>query len=388
MKLAPQSAAHRPEQTGERSVAADPPAPLLEIEGLRKEFGKRSYVDRLAKRPGVRTVALDDITLSIAAHEALALVGESGSGKTTLARCIVRLTDPDAGRIEFHEQNIVTAAGRDLRSIRRRIQLVYQDPYSSLNSAIRIGDAIIEPALVHNLVEKDQAPERLREVMSQVGLNESLAKRYPRALSGGQRQRVAIARSLAAEPEILIADEAVSALDVSVQAQVIRLFARLRTELGLTLIFVSHQLATVAQLCERVAIMYRGRLVEIGPTAEVFARPRHGYTAALIGAHPSGRRLRQRPILAGDSASPPPLNQPGCPFRHRCVFAMDICHRETPPPVMITPGHMSRCHVLPVNLDLAASAGAGGQPRAGLGPQRPGEQTPLEPASALRPRRR
>jgi ABC-type glutathione transport system ATPase component len=284
--------------------------PILRIDGLRKEFAKRSLADRLSKRVGVSTLALDDVSLAIAPKDALAIVGESGSGKTTLAHSVVRLVQPDSGRIQFHGQDILTARRGELSALRRRIQLVYQDPYTSLNPAMPIGKAIVEPALVHHLIERQDAPTRLRELMDQVGLNERLTERYPRALSGGQRQRVAIARALAAQPEILVADEAVSALDVSVQAQVIRLFARLQKELGLTLIFVSHQLATVAQLCERVAIMYRGRLVEIGPTAEIFARPRHEYTAALIAAHPGGGRLRERSNGAVTAASAPPPEQP------------------------------------------------------------------------------
>jgi peptide/nickel transport system ATP-binding protein len=335
--------------------------PIIKLEGLRKEFAKRSLSDRLAKRPGVRTLALDEVSLSIAPREAIALVGESGSGKTTLARSLVRLVELDAGTIDFGGSDIVKASRRDLPSIRRRMQLIYQDPYSSLNPAIRIGDAIVEPALVHGLIDKQAAPARLRELMGQVGLGDRLMDRYPRALSGGQRQRVAIARVLAAEPEVLIADEAVSALDVSVQAQVIRLFARLQQELGLTLIFVSHQLATVAQLCERVAIMYRGSLVEVGPTAEVFARPRHGYTSALIQAHPGGRRLRERVGARAEAAVAPALEEPGCPFRHRCAFAAEICEQETPAPVAIGQGHMARCHVLPHRLDLAAAAGVNGR---------------------------
>lgn len=332
--------------------------PILKIEHLRKEFKKRSLTDYVMRRPGVRTLALDDVSLTVLPREALALVGESGSGKTTLAHSLVRLVEPDHGRIKFQNQDILQASRKDLAAIRRRIQLIYQDPYSSLNSAMRIGDAIIEPALVHGLITKDQAQTRLEELLDQVGLNTPLAERRPQALSGGQRQRVAIARSLAAEPEILVADEAVSALDVSVQAQVIRLFARLQKELGLTLIFVSHQLATVAQLCERVAIMYRGRLMEIGPTTEVFARPRHGYTSTLIRAHPGGRRLRDRATVT--PPTPPSLDQAGCPFRHRCAFATDICTSETPPPIWIDPDHMARCHILPHNIELASSAGIRG----------------------------
>ncbi len=333
-----------------------PSEPILKMESLRKEFVKRSITDRVLRLPGVRTRALDDVSLTVARREALAIVGESGSGKTTLAQVLVRLVTPDSGRIEFGGRDIVTASRGELSAMRRRIQLIYQDPFSSLNPSIKVGAAIIEPALVHGLVDKDGQAARLQELMSQVGLGAGLADRRPLALSGGQRQRVAIARSLAAEPEILIADEAVSALDVSVQAQVIKLFARLQSELGLTLIFISHQLATVAQLCERVAIMYRGRLVEVGPTAEVFSRPRHGYTAALIHAHPGRRRLRERSDVVA-TGIPPSLETPGCPFRHRCAFAAEICSVETPPLVQIGPGHMASCHVLPFNLDLAAGAG-------------------------------
>lgn len=331
--------------------------PVLEIDGLRKRFFRRSLADRIARRPATGVVALDDVSVSVMPGEALAIVGESGSGKTTLAHSLVRLVEPEAGRVLFGGQDVLTASRKDLSAVRRQIQLIYQDPYTSLNPAIPIGKAIIEPALVHGLIDKQTAPERLQELMSQVGLSSGLAQRRPRALSGGQRQRVAIARALAAKPEILIADEAVSALDVSVQAQVIRLFARLRDELGLTLIFVSHQLATVAQLCERVAIMHRGRLVEIGPTHEVFNAPRHGYTATLIQAHPGGRRLRQRTHIARDSKTAPTSEQPGCLFRHRCPYAIETCTSQTPPPIPIAPHHTAHCHVLPYDPARAAAAG-------------------------------
>jgi oligopeptide/dipeptide ABC transporter ATP-binding protein len=343
-------------EIGSQSIEVEP---ILAIEGLTKRFVTRSFTDLLARRPGTATLALDDVSFSVGSRQALAIVGESGSGKTTLAQCLVRLLEPDAGRVLFRGLDILQAPRGELSSIRRRIQLIYQDPYSSLNGAMRVGDAIIEPALVHRLIRRQAAPARLEELMGQVGLNASLAERRPRALSGGQRQRVAIARSLAAEPEILIADEAVSALDVSVQAQVIRLFARLQAELGLTLIFVSHQLATVAQLCERVAIMYRGKLVEIGPTAEIFARPRHGYTAALIQAHPGGQRLRDRANAPIGAPVLPESDQCGCPFRHRCAYAAEICASETPPEVWITPEQMARCHILPYDSSLAAKAGIG-----------------------------
>ena len=329
---------------------------VLRVAGLRKEFTRRGVIDSLRGRQGQRTVALNDVSLAVGEGETLGLVGESGSGKTTLARALVRLVEPDVGEIEFRGEDVLSAHRGALRELRRRMQLVYQDPYSSLNSAQRIGDAIIEPALVHGLVAKADASVRLEELMGQVGLDPDLADRRPAALSGGQRQRVAIARALAAEPEVLIADEAVSALDVSVQRQVLNLFSVLCRDLGLTLIFVSHQLATVAQLCERVAIMYKGTLVEIGPTREVFARPRHGYTAALIEANPGGRRLRDRPV------APTPLQDSaaetaGCPFHQRCAFARPICGEVAPSTVEIAPGHTADCHVLPDDQTLAEAAG-------------------------------
>ena len=341
----------------EGNSRVDPAEPLVRIEGLRKQFAKRSLLDRLAGRPESKTLALDDVTFSVAPREALALVGESGSGKTTLAHILVGLIKPDAGQVEFDGRDILRISRRELPAVRRRMQLIYQDPYSSLNSALKIGDAIIEPALVHGLIDKQDAEKRTVELMDQVGLSPSLASRRPEALSGGQRQRVAIARSLAAEPDVLIADEAISALDVSVQVQVIGLFARLQQELGLTLIFVSHQLATVAQLCERVAILYRGRLVEIGPVSEIFRRPRHGYTASLIQAHPGHRRLRDRPDVLMSSSSAPSLEQEGCPFRHRCAYVREICHEVTPASTWVTREHMARCHVLPNDPKLAAGAG-------------------------------
>jgi oligopeptide/dipeptide ABC transporter ATP-binding protein len=330
---------------------------ILEIKRLRKEFVRRSASDRLKGRSSRRTVALNDVTLTIQEREALGLVGESGSGKTTLAHSLVRLVDPDSGKIEFRGEDVFSVSRGALRDLRRRMQLVYQDPYSSLNSALGIGEAIIEPALVHRLVTKADAPARLDELMEQVGLSSALADRRPVALSGGQRQRVAIARALAAEPEVLIADEAVSALDVSVQKQVIDLFSELRSDLGLTLVFVSHQLATVAQLCERVAIMYKGTLVEVGPTKEIFARPRHGYTAALIEAHPGGRRLRDRPPTSPALDPSVAASPAGCPFRDRCSFAREICAEVPPPPVELAPGHVASCHVLPHDDAMAEAAG-------------------------------
>jgi len=329
--------------------------PLLEVQGLRKEFRSIGLLDRLTHRPRANTLALDDVSLSIAAGETVGIVGESGSGKSTLARSLVRLVEPDAGTIRFMGEDIGRLHGAELALLRRRMQLIYQDPYTSLNPVLTIGAAIAEPALVHGLVKKANAEQRVADLMSQVGLSPGLRDRHPAALSGGQRQRVAIARSLAAEPRMLIADEAVSALDVSIQAQILHLFARLQRELGLTMIFVSHQLATVAQLCQRVLIMYRGQIVEAGPTAEVFARPRHGYTAALLEAHPGKGRLQANSINPDIRGALPSttrvVEQPrdrrsGCLFHDRCQFAISTCHTETPTSIAIAVDHVASCPVL------------------------------------------
>ena len=322
--------------------------PIVEAVGLRVEFRPRSqWAYRAFGRGSEGTLALDDVSLSVAAQGALGIVGESGSGKSTFARSLVQLVQPDRGSVWFDGVNVLQLKGSSLAAARRKMQLIYQDPYSSLNPALTVAQAISEPALVHGLVAKADASRRVRELMGQVGLPTALQDRRPSELSGGQRQRVAIARSLSAAPDVLIADEAVSALDVSVQAQILALFADLRRDLGLTLIFVSHQLATVAQLCEQVAIMYRGRVVERGPTAEVFRRPRHGYTVALLEAHPGSGRVRARSArtVARTVAVGPP-GKPGCVFRHRCEFVRDECHKDDPDLVVIDGDHVAACHVL------------------------------------------
>ena len=278
---------------------------LLVVRNLVKSFETRNGVglpfghrDRDAIR------AVDDISFEVDRREILGLVGESGSGKTTVARCLVRLVDPDSGSAFFDGADILGASAQGLKRIRRRMQLIYQDPYSSLNPLIRVGDAIAEPARVHGLVSGRAAADALvLELLDAVGLTKGDARRYPREMSGGQRQRVAIARALALQPEMLIADEAVSALDVSVQAQIINLFADLVENRHVAMVFISHQLAVIAQLAGRVAVMYRGRIVEIGPTPTVYSSPQHPYTALLLAAHPDinqGKRSRS-------TAQPPEL---------------------------------------------------------------------------------
>jgi oligopeptide/dipeptide ABC transporter ATP-binding protein len=323
-------------------------ASILEIEALSKRFAtRRSLSDIALRKPASTVTAVDQVSLALPRNRTLGIVGESGSGKSTLAKCIVRLLGPEGGAIRFEGMDISQATGGELKELRRRVQMIYQDPYNSLNPRLKIGEAIIEPALVHGLVTSDGAESRLDELMAQVGLSPDLADRRPKALSGGQRQRVAIARALATKPDVLIADEAVSALDVSIQAQILNLLAELQDSLGLSIVFISHQLSVVAHISHAVAVMYLGRVVEHGPTDEVFARPAHPYTVGLLKAQP-GRKEGSIHTAAVKGEIPSPLAIPtGCRFRTRCPLAEEICATVDPPPVEVGAGHQSWCHVLP-----------------------------------------
>ena len=333
---------------------------LLSVEGLTKRFADRRRVtDRVRGRESGVLTALDEVDVSVKAGETVGVVGESGSGKSTLARCIVRLYDPDAGSITFDGQDVLAAQGAGLRALRRSIQMIYQDPYSSLNPRLRVGDAIAEPARVHGLIERGEEERYAVELLERVGIRRESVRRYPHEFSGGQRQRIAIARSLAVKPRLLIADEAVSALDVSIQAQLLALLEEIRRDLGLTMIFISHQLAVVSRLADRVAIMYLGRVVETGATADVFSDPRHPYTQMLLEAHPTldGTRVRE-PRVQTEMPSPYAIPQ-ACRFHTRCPLAEDICREVEPPAVEIKAphgGHRSACHVLP--RESAAQNGA------------------------------
>ncbi|MEQ1769876.1 MAG: ABC transporter ATP-binding protein [Devosia sp.] len=329
---------------------------LLSVENLTKTYTLNSGIGaRLGLIPRRDFRALDGVSLTVSRQEVVGLVGESGSGKTTLARSLVRLTDPETGRANFDGHDLMSAKGDELREVRRRMQLVYQDPYSSLNPSIRIGDAISEAAHVHGFAPSRTDREQVAvELLQAVGLSRNDLNKVPRQLSGGQRQRVAIARSLAVRPDLLIADEAVSALDVSVQAQILNLFASLQAERQLAMIFITHQLAVVAQLAQRVAIMYLGRIVETGATAEVFPRPGHPYTAMLLRAHPSIESAG-RPRTAGAVASTPVAIDigKGCRFRNRCPLARPICAEIDPPAIDLGNGHTAACHFAH---DVAAGA--------------------------------
>jgi oligopeptide/dipeptide ABC transporter ATP-binding protein len=328
---------------------------LLTVEDLQKGFAVRQpLVDRLRRRPRERVVAVDGVSLEVRRGDTLGIVGESGSGKTTLARLLLRLLRADAGSIRYRGTDVTSADAAELRRIRRQMQMVFQDPYSSLNPRLKIGRAIAEPAVVHGVVSKDQAHEHVARMLSLVGLPETAAARYPRQLSGGQRQRVAIARALSVQPEFLIADEPVSALDASIQAQILNLFDDLLQSLNLTTIFIAHQLSVVAHISNRVAIMYLGRIVETGATASVFTSPQHPYTAGLLAAapRPDPSTRHRKPAVRGDI--PSPLRIPsGCRFRTRCSFAIERCALEDPALKPVADDRLVACHVLPFRVDVS-----------------------------------
>ncbi len=284
---------HEPAMTGE---------PILVAADLTKGFpGRRSAADVARMRSAPRLTALDQVSIELRPGQILGVVGESGSGKTTLARCLVRLVEPDSGSVHFDGRDVLAARGRELVEIRRSMQLVYQDPYSSLDPRIRVRETISEPARAHGLVGSAGEDELVARMLDLVGLPATVATRLPRDLSGGQRQRVAIARALALRPRVLIADEAVSALDVSIQAQILNLLDGLRVELDLAILFIAHQLGVIAHLADTVAVMYLGRIVESGPVTDLFLAPRHPYTAALLAANPGLRpRAGRAPSLVGE----------------------------------------------------------------------------------------
>jgi ABC-type glutathione transport system ATPase component len=261
--------------------------PILHVEGVTKTFGmRRTLRERVGRTEATEHRAVDDVSFTVGRGEILGLAGGSGSGKTTLARCLIRLVEPDSGAVRLGDDDVLAAKGADLRELRRRMQMVFQDPYASLNPRMTVGTALHEAGRVHRRPGSEDADTFVKELLARVHLSPTIAARRPRELSGGQRQRVAVARALAVGPEVLIADEAVSALDVSVQAQLLNLFLDLRDELGVAIVFVAHQLAVIAEVADRVAIMHQGRMVEIGDAGVVLRDPQHEYTQALLAAHP------------------------------------------------------------------------------------------------------
>jgi peptide/nickel transport system ATP-binding protein len=299
--------------------------------------------------PGGKTVvhAVDNVSLDVWRGETLGLVGESGCGKSTLGRCLTRLYEISAGKIEFEGVDISVANTRALRPIRQRMQMVFQDPYASLNPRRRVADLLAEPLKVHGKRSRAEIKERVAELMRLVELSPDHLNRFPHEFSGGQRQRIGIARAIALEPSLVVADEPVSALDVSIQAQIVNLFADLQERLGLTYVFIAHDLSVVRQVATRTAVMYLGSIVESGPTEEIFKSPRHPYSEALISAVPSAdldrTNRRERIVLQGDV--PSPINPPsGCRFHPRCRYATERCRMERPKLAEIEPGRLVACH--------------------------------------------
>ncbi len=322
----------------------NPAPPLLEANVLTKHFPLKGGF--LGRRVGV-VHAVDGVTLSVAQGETLSVVGESGCGKSTLGRMILRLTDPTAGEIYLAGERIDRLSGRRLRPLRRRVQVVFQDPFSSLNPRMRVRDIIAEPIRNFGLARnRSELDDRVAEMMDRVRLPRDAMRRRPHEFSGGQRQRIGIARALAPGADLLVCDEAVSALDVSVKAQIANLLADLQAELGLAMLFISHDLAIVEHMTHRVAVMYLGRIVEIADRRALFGHPRHPYTRALLSAVPVPDPLaqRRRIVLGGDVPSPidPP---PGCRFHTRCPYVFDRCRRDEPLLRTVGPGQQAACHL-------------------------------------------
>ncbi len=319
--------------------------PLLQVRDLVKRFPVRSG---LLRRVTAQVHAVDGVSFDLAAGQTLGVVGESGCGKSTMGRCLLRLIEPTAGQVVFDGTDVTAADGASLRALSRQLQIIFQDPFASLNPRMTVGAIVGEGLVIHGLVKhRGEAADRVAELLTMVGLSKDHMRRYPHEFSGGQRQRIGIARALAVQPRLIVCDEAVSALDVSIQAQVINLWQDLQEQLGLTYVFIAHDLSVVEHASNRVAVMYLGRIVEMADARDLYARPRHPYTESLLSAVPvpDPTVKRQRIVLQGDVPSPihPPM---GCHFHTRCPIAQKgLCDRERPELKSVGDGHVVACHL-------------------------------------------
>ena len=329
-----------------RAVQPEQDRPLLEVKDLKVHYPiKRGVISRTVGQ----VKAVDGVSFAVYPGETLGIVGESGCGKSTTGRSLLRLETPTAGTVIFDGADIFAHSARTMRTLRSQLQMVFQDPYASLNPQLRIGDLLAEPLIAHHRTGRGEARERVRRILQTVGLNEQYVNRYPHELSGGQRQRVGIARALILDPKLVVCDEPVSALDVSIQAQVLNLLRDLQSELGLTYIFISHGLGAIKYISDRIIVMYLGKIMEAAPTTEIFARPKHPYTEVLLDAYPEPNpRMRDRDRIVVEGDVPSPADPPtGCVFHTRCPYAQPICTEEVPQLVGNGPGEVA-CH-FPLN---------------------------------------
>ena len=371
-------------------------AVLLKVEGLKKYFQVGQGL--ITARFGKSVRAVDDVSFEVQEGETLGLVGESGCGKSTTGRCINRLLEPTSGKVHFGDIDVRKLKGKKLKSYRRDVQFIFQDPYASLNPRMTFGEIMAEPLVIHGIGSRKEREDRAKEMLQTVGLSPEHIHRYPHEFSGGQRQRVGIARALMLRPKMIVCDEPVSALDVSIQAQIINLLRDLQQEFGLSYLFVAHDLAVVRQISHRVAVMYLGHLMEMAPRETIYAAPLHPYTHSLLSAvpipDPKLQKGRSRIMLEGDL--PSPINPPsGCVFRTRCFQAQERCSVEVPPLIELEPGHYVACHfpvaTLPAGLGTARPM-LEAQPGAPVRPPQPASASlspcrPDRPPTDLRPDR-